>query len=81
VAGLAAYNELLFAVIFINDPERLPISTAYLNFPDGYNRQYQLLNAAGVLIILPVIGLFLLMQRRFISGLASGGVKGVARER
>jgi raffinose/stachyose/melibiose transport system permease protein len=76
VVGLAAYNELLFAVTFISDPDKLPISTAYLNLSSGYKQQYELLSAAGVIMIAPVITLFLLMQRRFIAGLASGGVKG-----
>lgn len=76
VAGLAAYNELLFAVTFISNPNHLPIATAFLNFSQGFTQQYGLVNAAGVIMIVPVIVLFLFMQRRFISGLASGGIKG-----
>jgi raffinose/stachyose/melibiose transport system permease protein len=76
VVGLATYNELLFAVTFISDPEKLPIATAYLSFSQGQTQRYELLNAAGVIMIVPVIVLFLFMQRRFISGLATGGVKG-----
>jgi raffinose/stachyose/melibiose transport system permease protein len=76
VVGLATYNELLFAVTFISDPEKLPIATAYLSFSQGQTQRYELLNAAGVIMIIPVIVLFLFMQRRFISGLATGGVKG-----
>ncbi|MCW5950736.1 MAG: carbohydrate ABC transporter permease [Propionibacteriaceae bacterium] len=76
VVGLAAYNELLFAVIFVSNPARLPISTAYLAFSQGLTKQYGLLNAAGVTMIVPVLILFLFLQRQFISGLASGGVKG-----
>lgn len=76
VVGLATYNELLFAVTFISDPDKLPIATAYLSFSQGQTQRYELLNAAGVIMIIPVIVLFLFMQRRFISGLATGGVKG-----
>ena len=76
VVGLATYNELLFAVIFISDPEKLPIATAYLSFSEGHTQRYELLNAAGVIMVIPVIVFFLFMQRRFISGLATGGVKG-----
>jgi len=76
VVGLAAYNELLFAVTFISRPSNLPIATAYLNFSQGFTQQYGLLNAAGVLMVIPVLAMFVVMQRRFISGLASGGVKG-----
>ncbi|MBN9193560.1 carbohydrate ABC transporter permease [Microbacterium sp.] len=76
VVGLATYNELLFAVTFISDPSKLPIATAYLSFSQGHTQQFELLNAAGVIMIVPVIVLFLFMQRRFISGLATGGIKG-----
>jgi raffinose/stachyose/melibiose transport system permease protein len=76
VAGLGAYNELLFAVTFIQSPSKLPISAAFLQFSQGNTQLYGLVNAAGVIMIIPVLILFLLMQRRFISGLASGGLKG-----
>jgi raffinose/stachyose/melibiose transport system permease protein len=76
IVGLATYNELLFAVTFISDPENLPIATAYLSFSQGQTQRYELLNAAGLIMVIPVIVLFLFMQRRFISGLATGGVKG-----
>ena len=36
---------------------------------------YRLVNAVGVIMIIPVVVLFLFMQRRFISGLATGGRK------
>jgi len=74
--GLAAYNELLFAVTFISEPSTLPIATAYLNFSQGFTQQYGLLNAAGVIMVVPVLVMFVLMQKKFISGLAAGGVKG-----
>ena len=76
VTGLAAYNELLFAVTFISTPANLPISTAFLSFQQGQTHLWAVTNAAGLIMVLPVILLFLLMQRRFISGLASSAVKG-----
>jgi raffinose/stachyose/melibiose transport system permease protein len=76
VVGLATYNELLFAVTFITDPSRLPIATAFLSYSQGRSQHYELVNAAGVIMIIPVVILFLFMQRRFVSGLATGGLKG-----
>jgi len=76
VTGLGVYNELLFATTFISNPTLLPISTTYLAFSQGNSQQFGLVNAAGVIMIVPVIVLFLLMQRRFINGLATGGLKG-----
>jgi raffinose/stachyose/melibiose transport system permease protein len=76
VAALGTYNELLFASTFIQTPSTLPIAAAFLQFSQGNTQLYGLVNAAGVMMIVPVVILFLFMQRRFISGLATGGLKG-----
>ncbi|MFD0744205.1 carbohydrate ABC transporter permease [Phytohabitans flavus] len=76
VAGLGAYSELLFAVTFLIDVEKMPVATAFLQFSTGYSQLYNLVNAAGVIIVIPLIVLFLFMQRRFIAGLAASGTKG-----
>ncbi|MCU1411032.1 MAG: carbohydrate transporter permease [Rhodoglobus sp.] len=76
VSGLGAYSELMFAVTFLLDPAQMPGATSFLQFSQGFTQLYNLVNAAGVIIVLPLIILFLLMQRRFIAGLATGGTKG-----
>lgn len=76
VTGLAVYGELFFAVTFLSTPEQLPISAAFLQFQQGMSKLYGVTDAAGLIMVIPVILLFLLMQRRFISGLASSGLKG-----
>lgn len=76
VVGLGVYGELFFAVIFMSTPDHLPISAAFLQFQQGFSRLYGVTDAAGLIMIIPVILLFLVMQRTFISGLASSGVKG-----
>jgi raffinose/stachyose/melibiose transport system permease protein len=76
VTGLAVYNELLFAVIFISTPDKLPISTAFLQFQQGHSRLWGITDAAGIIMVLPVIVFFLTMQRRFVLGLTASGVKG-----
>jgi len=73
---LDAAHELLLAVIFMPDPDRLPIATAYLSFSHGFTQQFELLSPAGVTMVLPVLALFLLCQRRFTAGLAGYGLEG-----
>lgn len=75
VAGLAAWNEFLFAVTFLHDPDLKPVSTSLYAFVSRYNREWGLTSAASVMMILPVIVLFLLLQRQFIEGLTRGGLK------
>ena len=76
VAGLSAWNEFFFAVTFIQTNDRMPVVTTFLNFVHGFSRDWGLTSAAAVLIVLPVIVLFLLLQKRFIAGLTSSGLKG-----
>ena len=75
VAGLGAWNEFLFAVTFLHKPELKPISTSLFSFMTRYGRDWGLINAATVIMILPVIILFLMLQRQFIQGLTQGGLK------
>lgn len=76
VVGFAAWNELIYAVTFIQDNSLLPVATSFLAFQQSFHRFWGLTNAAGLIIMLPVIVLFLFLQRRFIAGLAAGGLKG-----
>jgi raffinose/stachyose/melibiose transport system permease protein len=76
VSGLAAWNEFFFAVTFIQDDNLKPIATSFLAFQNQFSRDWGLTSAAGLFMILPVIVVFLMLQRRFIEGLASGGLKG-----
>jgi raffinose/stachyose/melibiose transport system permease protein len=76
VSGLAAWNEFFFAITFIQDESFRPVTTSFLAFQSSFSRDWGLTSAAGFIIILPIIVLFLFLQRRFISGLTAGGLKG-----
>jgi arabinosaccharide transport system permease protein len=74
--ALFSWNSLLWPLIVLRTPEMftLPIGIASLITPYGNN--YVLLMAGAVLSVLPILILFLLFQRAFISGLTIGAVKG-----
>ncbi|MEJ7818955.1 MAG: carbohydrate ABC transporter permease [Rubrobacteraceae bacterium] len=76
VSGLAAWNEFFFAITFIQDENLKPVTTSFLAFQSNFSRDWGLTSAAGILIILPIIVLFVVLQRRFINGLTAGGLKG-----
>lgn len=75
VVGLSSWNEFLFAVTFLNNPDLKPISTGLFAFQTRYSRDWGLTNAGAVIMILPIVVLFLFLQRRFIEGLTQGGLK------
>ncbi len=75
VVGLGAWNEFLFAVTFLHRQDVMPISTSLLNFVSRYDRSWGLTSAAAMIMVLPVLILFLSLQRQFIEGLTQGGLK------
>ena len=44
------------------------------SFQQGFTVNYALVSAAGIIMILPVLVLFLVLQRRFVEGYASTGM-------
>ncbi|MGH3742209.1 MAG: carbohydrate ABC transporter permease, partial [Micromonosporaceae bacterium] len=75
IAGLWAWNEFFWAITFVHDPTLRPVSTSFLAFQDQYSTDLALTSAAALFMLGPVVILFLVLQRRFVAGLTSGGVK------
>jgi raffinose/stachyose/melibiose transport system permease protein len=76
VAGLRIWNEFFFAVTFIQDELLKPVSTSIFAFQTKYYTEWGPVNAASIIAILPVVVIFILLQRQFIEGLTQGGLKG-----
>lgn len=74
--ALAVYNEFLLALLFIQSPEFMPIATGLFNFRNGFTQNYPLQAAAGLTMLAPMLFVFILLQRRFVSGIASTGLGG-----
>lgn len=75
VTGLFVWNEFFFANTFISDESLKPVTTSFLAFQQRFTRDWGLTSAAALIMTLPVLALFLVLQRRFVAGLASGGLK------
>jgi len=76
VVALSVWNEFLMATVFLTKQELFTVVTSYYNFTTRFSRDWGLTSAAAVMMILPIVALFLLLQRRFIEGLTQGGLKG-----
>ena len=76
VSFFSAWNEYLFAVIFIASADFQPASVGIPNLKaTGYTPVEQYMAAGLIFSILPVL-FYLVMQRYIISGLTAGAVKG-----
>ncbi len=76
VVALSVWNEFLLATVFLTDQDLFTVVTSYNNFAQRFSRDWTMTSAAAVMMILPVIIIFLALQRRFIEGLTQGGLKG-----
>jgi len=70
------YNDFLWALVFISDGDKLPVTSALNNLRGQFFTDYNLLAAGSVLVALPTVLVFLLLQRHFIAGLTLGANKG-----
>jgi raffinose/stachyose/melibiose transport system permease protein len=76
VVALAVWNEFLMATVFLTDQSLFTVVTSYYNFTTRFSRDWGLTSAAAMMMLLPILFIFLSLQRRFIEGLTQGGLKG-----
>jgi multiple sugar transport system permease protein len=70
------YNDFLWAVVLMSSGDKRPITSSLLNLQGQYFTDNNLISAASILVALPTILVYALLQRQFISGLTLGANKG-----
>ena len=78
LAFIGAWNEFLFALTFTsnNQQRTVPVAIALLSGATSFEVPWGNIMAASVIVTVPLIVLVLVFQRKIISGLTAGGVKG-----
>ncbi|WP_373288950.1 carbohydrate ABC transporter permease [Aureimonas endophytica] len=78
LAFILAWNEFLFALTFILTDENrtVPVAIGLISGASRYEYPFGQIMAASVTVTLPLIVLVLLFQRKIVSGLTAGAVKG-----
>jgi len=74
-----AWNDLLLPAVFLQSQDKLTLPYGIANLHaigDRFQQDYVTTFAASILSILPMLALYGYVQRRFVSGLTSGAVKG-----
>jgi multiple sugar transport system permease protein len=72
---IAAWNEFLFGLTFIQSKQKMPLVLGLYNFVGRWTTQWELLNAAAFVALVPVLVLFYIIEKRLVAGLAGGAVK------
>ena len=73
---ITAWNEFMFALTFISSTDKRPLTLGLYNFVGRWTVQWQYLMAAALMAIIPVILLFMVIEKQLVQGLAGGSVKG-----
>ena len=70
-----AWNEYFLPLIFLQSPDKYPITLGIADFRSRFDVQWHLLFAGILIMLIPTVVAFLLASRQFIEGLTQGGVK------
>jgi raffinose/stachyose/melibiose transport system permease protein len=73
---LGTWNEFLLPLVLVNSKEWMPVPLGLLQFQGEHSSRYTELMAGVTISIVPVLIIFLFLQRYFVSGLTAGAVKG-----
>lgn len=73
---LWSYNDLFTQKILISRPKMLPISALLEQISSKYGTDYGLMAASVTLIVIPVMIVYIFLQKNIIKGLTAGAVKG-----
>lgn len=78
LAFIAAWNEFLFALTFTltNAKRTVPVAIAMISGASAHELPWGVIMAASVVVTVPLVVLVLIFQRRIVSGLTAGAVKG-----
>lgn len=74
-SALAAWNEFLLALLYIQDDDLKTIPTGLLAFSSRYQTDYSLLFSALSMVTIPMIVIYVVFNRHIVGGITAGSVK------
>jgi multiple sugar transport system permease protein len=75
VTFLATWNDFVWPLVVLTDESRYTLPVALASLVGEHVPDTELMMAGAVLTVLPVLLLFLLLQRQYVEGITLGGVK------
>jgi len=73
---LWTWNQFLLAIVLVDDPAKRTMAGALGAFEGQWGTDIPLLCAGSLLILAPTLAIFLIFQRRFVTALLQGSIKG-----
>lgn len=76
LTSLYSWNDLLWPLIVTSSPETMTLPVGLANLQGQYGTDYPTLMAGSFIASLPLVVIFIALQRQFFAGIASSGLKG-----
>jgi ABC-type glycerol-3-phosphate transport system permease component len=76
IQSMNTWNEFMFSNTFISNPDLKTIQPAIFQAVGQYSTDYTALCSGLILALIPIVTIYLLLQRQFIQGLTAGALKG-----
>jgi len=74
--SLNVWNEYILATLLLNDKALMPLQRGIMVFQGAHSVDYPVLMAALTITVIPIILVYLAMQKHIIKGLSSGAIVG-----
>lgn len=75
ISFLNGWNDLVFSMTFNVGAEMRPLTANIYKFQNAYGTKWNCIMAYGTILVIPVILLFIFLQKYIIGGLTAGAVK------
>jgi len=72
---MSAWNDFMWPLIVLSDDAHYTLPVALANLAGEHVQDVELMMAGAVLTVLPVVVLFVALQRWYVAGITAGGVK------
>jgi raffinose/stachyose/melibiose transport system permease protein len=76
IVGLNAWNEFLLSSTFLQNASDQTVTLGFLTMNGTFSTDMGTMMAGALILIVPVLGAFIALQRYVVDGMASGAVKG-----
>jgi multiple sugar transport system permease protein len=73
---IGVWNDFLGPLLYLTDDSKFTLALGLAGFQSAYTAQWGFLMAASLVVILPIILIFFVLQRYFVEGVTLTGVKG-----
>ena len=75
ISFLNGWNDLVYSMTFNVKPEMRPLTANIYKFQNTYGTKWNCIMAYGAILVLPVVILFVFLQKYIVGGLTAGAVK------